>query len=955
MLLASRVSAQSGTGSITGVVNGPNNRPLSGVVVQVADVRLGGYTSEGGHYTIEHVPAGAHKVIARLPGFLSDTVSVTIVADQALTQDFTLKPTNVTLQTVTISSPRLNETKAAALQEQKTSDNIVSVLSGDEIRSLPNANAAEAAARIPGVTSERDEGEGKFVEIRGTPPQFQNVEIDGVHVPGTLSGDRSVKLDDIPSDLLGAIEVSKTLSADMDASAIGGTVNLESKIPEGEPRGYVSAQYSHQSLEANSQGQGSFTFGGRVLDHQKLGFLLGASYDRTNRTIQDVEPFWAADIVSGNTSTPVGAGGGFNHVYPNDWSQREYNYYRTRYGINGDLDYRFTPTSSVYIRGLWSAFFDQANRWVTEVSGGSDSLPAQQIAGGGAVGNEVSNRGPIEHTWGLTGGGKHVLGIVHLDYSANYAGSSATTHGHYDDHYDNAAAFGYSYAGSTNLVPRYAVSPVVAGQLAGAGNYTLDHVTVSNEAIDGQDFGGQVNALVPFSIGSLPATFKIGVKYTDEHKGDTPNNSEIDPTASTPPMLSSFPSQYSVSNFYGHICGGCYVNAPFGSIPAVQSAVHSQPGAYTTVLDPYDNLLSAFAGTEQVVAGYVMQSLDIDQLHINAGVRVENTNVGYLAHSDTTSGGTSNVANVITIHNNHAYTDVFPSINLRYAVDENTNVRAAFSRGIARPNYSDLAPTFNDVGALKNSFTTPITAGNPTLKPEFSWNTDLLFEHYFPSVGVLSGGVFYKDISDFIFPRTSLYTGQVLRIPQLLPTAGSQYFIGQPQNGPHAWLYGAEADYTQHLTFLPGALRGIGFDVNWTYVYSRATVPVDTTQCTCYTGAFRHAPLPRQFPNIFNVALLYDYATVSVRFAGQYTAASIYGYGQDGSSNPNSGDNWNFPHWQIDGSAVWTVYGRTALQGQVLNLNNAVFGFFNGTSGHRYNVQREFYGTTLFIGVRQGL
>ena len=85
-----------------------------------------------------------------------------------------------------MSSPRLNETTAGALQEQKHADNILTVMSGDEIRALPNANAAEALARLPGVTAERDEGEGKYVEIRGTPPDFQHVTINGADVPGTL-------------------------------------------------------------------------------------------------------------------------------------------------------------------------------------------------------------------------------------------------------------------------------------------------------------------------------------------------------------------------------------------------------------------------------------------------------------------------------------------------------------------------------------------------------------------------------------------------------------------------------------------------------------------------------------------------------------------------------------------------------------------------------------------------
>jgi len=122
---------------------------------------------------------------------------------------------------------------------------------------------------------------------------------------------------------------------------------------------------------------------------------------------------------------------------------------------------------------------------------------------------------------------------------------------------------------------------------------------------------------------------------------------------------------------------------------------------------------------------------------------------------------------------------------------------------------------------------------------------------------------------------------------------------------------------------------------------------------------YRFAPIPRQFPNLFNASLLYDYSSISARLSGQYTAASVYGYGSDGSSNPASGDNWNYPHWQIDASVIWTVYGSTALQVQVLNLNNETFGFYNGNgppgSGHGFNIQREFYGTTWWVGVRQGI
>jgi len=234
-------------------------------------------------------------------------------------KNFTLKTSATPLAGMVVSaSARLNETRLNALDRQLRADNIVSILSGDEIRALPNANAAEAVARMPGVSTERDEGEGKFVQIRGTEPRLSNVTVDGVHIPGTEQGDRIAKLDDVPSDLLAAVEVSKTLTADMDADAIGGTVNLVTKTPEGAPRGYIALQGGQTQLLNHRQGQVGFGYGGRFGQDGRLGFLIGGSADRNDRVINDLEGSWNVD--------------NNNRSYPIEWDQRDYGYDRTRYG-----------------------------------------------------------------------------------------------------------------------------------------------------------------------------------------------------------------------------------------------------------------------------------------------------------------------------------------------------------------------------------------------------------------------------------------------------------------------------------------------------------------------------------------------------------------------------------------------------------------------------------------------
>ena len=956
IMLASPSAVAQGNGTIAGRVADSAGHGLAASVTVLGNSRHGAYATGDGSYAITGVPAGTYRVQAHFIGFAESNVAVTVAGGQTAMANITLKAVARTLNTVVVASPRLNETTAGALQEQQNADNIVSVMSGDVIRSLPNNNAAEALARMPGVTAERDEGEGKYVEIRGTPPDFQHVTIDGADVPGTLANDvRAVKLDDVPADVLGAIEVNKTLSADMDADAIGGSVNLVTKVPEGDLRGYVSALYAYQSLESNNNGHGDISYGGRVGTDKKLGFLVSGSIDRTDRVINDVEPSFTGEIQDGQSFVGV-PGSTYTHVLASSWSEREYNYYRTRYGLAEDLDYRFSPTSSIYIKGLWSAFFDQANRWETNVSAGGDSLiGGVPTATGAGVNYTVSNRGPIEHTWGFTGGGQQDAGRVHLTYAANFAGSTANQHAHYDDQYSGPSGFNYTYS-ANNLIPRYFVDAATRSAMATPGQYSLSQLATDYEENSGAVVGGRADALIPYDLSGLAASSKFGIKIENQHKGYLSFQPDYVPNGSL--TLAQFMSTYRAPGFYSHVCAGCYQLAPFGSIPAVNQNLSHNPAAWTFQSNGLSDSAATFAGTEQVNAAYFMQTLDIHRLHINAGLRAENTSVGYVGYQTVTGTDSQPAISSTRVHGSASYTDLFPSAQLKYAFADNTNLRFAVTRGIARPDYVQLAPSVNAFDAVPGSISQGISLGNPSLRPEHAWNYDLLAEHYLASVGVISAGAFYKTIDDFIFTREALYNGPI--------TSYDGFYATQPQNGPSATLWGVEFDYMQHLTFLPGLLQGLGFDVNYTHVESRANVPQDDSGQTYVdpvSGAtvnqfagqpIRKAPLPRQFPNMLNTSVLYDYAPVTARVSAQYTAASIYQYGANGTSNPQNGDVYNYPHWQVDAALTWSVLNRGAVTFQLLNVTNSVFGFFTGTTAHPWNAQREYYGTTLSLGYRQG-
>jgi len=921
------LAAQTDAGSVSGRVTDTSGVGLS-ATVRLVPPRLTTPTSRDGSFRFDRLATGSYTLRVSALGYAPDSAPLVVTSGQTAALTLRLKPAPILLSAVAVSAQRLGETKAAALDRQQSAVNLVTTLSGDEIRALPNANAAEAAGRIPGVSIERDEGEGKFVQIRGTEPRLSNVTINGSHVPGTEGGDRIPKLDDVPSDVLAAIEVNRTLAANMDADAIGGSVNLVTKTPEGPPRGYVAGQFGHITLLDHTTGQGGAAYGGRFGQGGRLGVLLGGSIDRNNRVINDVEPSWAVD-----------AGG---RSYPVEWSERDYLYYRTRYGLGGDLDYRFNDRSSVFLKGMWSEFLNHGTRYVYDVASGGDSAATGGIGYGTGVevAREASQRRPTEQMWGFTAGGRHALSGFALDYSLNYAGTRKSVRDYRSSPFDytGATPLTIRYDGTNPEDPQYRYAdPAQTAAVFAPSNYTLSKFRTSDGLTTGRDLGGSVNATLPYRWGDRAAAFTLGVRVRDEAKVFTSRETSFDATGTL--TMDQVLGSFSDPNYYSAITRAF---EPFGPVPgdvATHAWEDANPGSFSNSTDSVGNALASFSGSEKIYAGYLMNDVDLGRLHVNLGLRVERTRSAYVGHvastpTDTT-GNPTGPTTVATVSGSQSYTDVFPSAQLRYTAAENTNIRVAVTRAIARPNYSDLAPSLSgNLGVTYQNDYSNLSAGNPDLRPQHAWNFDVLVEHFLPSVGVISAGVFYKRISDFILTRRFVYNGPYA------PFDG--YYGTRPENGGGGHLVGFELDWAQHLTFLPGALAGFGFDANYTHVTS--SVAVDTVG--------RTAPLLRQAPDLANLALTYERGRLSSRVAWTYNGANIASY-SDGSATAG-GDTYFYAHSQIDGSVILNLTPWAQLQAQVLNLNNAVFGFFNGTPNHAFNIQREYYGRTYYVGMKYG-
>ncbi|MEO6209855.1 MAG: TonB-dependent receptor [Gemmatimonadaceae bacterium] len=917
---------------IRGKITEVEERPAPDAVVHVMGTTLGARADSSGLFRVLRVPAGTYTVRVAKIGFAPESATVVVNNGQASVQDFRMHPLVQELTGITVTSKRLGETEAAALQRQSDAPNIVKVLPGDVIRALPNANAAEAAGRMPGVTTERDEGEGKFVQIRGTPPELNNVTINGAHVPGTQNGSRIVKLDDIPSDLLAAIEVSKTLTADMDADAIGGSINLVTKTPEGAPQGYVAAQYGQMTLRTKNQYQGGFAVGGRFGTDKQLGLLLGGSADRNNRTISDLEPAWSTD-----------AGG---RPIPIEWSQRDYDYHRNRYGLGGDIDYRFADGSAIALKGLYSRFENFGITYVNDVAtaqtgstfgatGDSAGNGAHGFGTGAEVTREAYNRTPIEQVYGGTLSGRSHLGVFDLRASFNGAVTRATQQD-YRFHpfvFDGQGGSGITvaYDASNTKVPTFHyLDPGVAAAASDPASFAESHYFTIDSRTHGRDLGGSVDLQTPWHADAhdWTASVQFGAKLRDERRDHSSQRGFW--FGDTPISLSGLVGSFRDPNYYQYASNAFSI----GPVPDQGRAHASENSAgFTNGTNALANQLGTYNGSERISAGYVANTITWRALELYTGLRLEHTSASYVGHvavGDTASGAT-------TVPGTQSYTDLFPSVQAKYSIDPQTHVRLAFTRGISRPDYQSLAPSLTGSPSGSRSDPTNISSGNPNLKPQHAWNYDLLVEHFFSSVGVLSGGVFYKNLSDFIFDRTFTYNGPITELDGFLGT--------RPENGGSGHVLGFEAEWAQRLVFLPGPLAGLGVDANYTHTSSRALV----SEASDGTPA-RYAKLPRQSPNLANIALTYDLGRLSARAAWAYQGENIVSYG-DGSATP-SGDTYFYAHSQFDASVIFDASNRVQFQVQALNINNAVFGFFTGTTTHDYAIQREYYGRTFYLGTK---
>lgn len=919
--LVSASSAQQGTGTIMGKVNDPSQGVLPGARIEVQPGGWSAQTDTNGEFSIKDVRTGRYTVTVSHEGFGLYTLDVIVNVGSSVHVDATLQ-VGTHNEVVNVTGERQGG-EIEALTIERTADNIVQVLPADVINSLPNINIADAVGRMPSVSLERDEGEGKYVQIRGTEPRLSNVTVNGIHLPSP-EGVRNVKLDAIPADLVSSVEINKTLSANQDADAIGGSVNLVTRTPADQP--YVSLM-GMGGYTPITGGRNLYQFAGtagqRFGKEKKFGTLFGFSYDYNARGIDDVEP--------GPAVNPLPNGNNF--LGPSTADLRNYHYDRSRYGFDGELDYKLGDMSSVYLRGLFSHFNDYGEDWIyspgisnfiTDAPDPNNVCGIVNVSGvqgcGGITLSDVYRK-PSQQLVSVQAGAHQEFGGMVLNYEAalsqaNYTGGFSFVRFFGPGSSDNSVAFGVD---TTNpFVPKF---PILNGvSIYDPAQYALGFGDTENDSIFERDAVGDVSLSKPYSVGGHFSTFEIGFKGWDARKSSLADRENFN-TAGGQPMT-QFLGSFRDSNYYF----SQYSYGPVVSYPKILGAI--TPEGFSP--DLVTNLSNDWGIQERIWAGYAMDTIDLGKVRLQGGVRVEAT-------SDSLRGNsldlTTSTLTPTPVLKNSSYTDVFPSIQGQYHFDSDTVLRLAYGMGIARPNFQDIAP-FQNYDPTSNA-NVPVTAGNPNLLPTHSQNFDVLIEHYMKSVGIIQGGFFYKALTNPIYSVNTI-------VPAGFPHAGLTE--NAPINGPSAHITGFEASWQQVLKFLPGPLNGMGVRANYGYTTSQASFPVGF-------GRTDHPTLLRTAPNNWNFDVTYDRKGLSARLGLTHNDANVWSYGGDNSKTP-SGDTYLYPHTQVDAQVnYWIPRGR-GLQAVVsfLNLNNEVFGFYNGAE--RYPIQREYYSRTISAGLR---
>jgi TonB-dependent receptor len=925
---------------IKGVISSKDGQ-LPGATVRVKNTNYIAATDLSGSFTLNAQATGRLTIQVYYVGYAMKELELDVkkgVTDAGLLE---LAPVEGKLGAVIVKGT-MAPSQVKAYSIKKNSIAIMDVIAADAIGKLPDRNAAEAVQRVQGVAVSRYHGEADQATVRGTPFAWTSTLFNGIHLPsGTPTGTRASVLDVMPSEMIQYVQVTKAITPDMEGDAIGGAINFITRTAPEHRILNVSGAGGYNNFSKDGTYNASLVYGDRFLKG-KLGVIVsGALWNRK----------WGTD--SYEVAYNTGLANPVQQKSLSTFDMKRYMGTRETYGSNVGLEYKFNAGNKIFARGMMNKFNDIRPVYESWYDFNNSRYQYtyrysyyQTKLNGGEVGGEHQLSPKLKLDWSAA------------EYYSSYYLTTPPTNSNkglpiayfrqkITGGIDGLSSDGKKYLkmdspdGIGDDPMHIQMHPHDPAELMDPTKLTLQQLVIAALNNSDRDKVAQVN--LKHTISSK-LTLKYGAKYRNKTRDGINQASYVWlPGAAlgipgSPALLplsgmerTSFPTR---GGFFKEL--GSPYNAEIMD-PLTKNQLfklfdtsflrQNGFGNYS----PASNATLIYHGHENVTAAYAMADYDVtDKLHITAGLRDEYTSFQLNSAMLTTNSGGNTITPVSV---NKSYNSLLPMVHAKYSVNDQLNLRAAFIRTFVRPNFTDLNP-----GESENLTQTPatITKGNPDLKPTYANNFDLMSEYYFRNIGLLSGGVFYKDLSNIIFTDQST----------TLDENNNTVLISQPKNLQKASLIGAEAGINKRFDFLPGFFSGFGVEVNYTYIHSSTNVPRTVAGKVVYDKT----TLPNQSKNIFNAILFYERKGVMVRVAGNYRGRSVETLSQQlGPQLYTYADNY----FTIDASASVTLSSRLKFFVELNNLNNAPLKYYLGDP-HR-PTQVEWYRQRGQAGIRWDL
>lgn len=907
-------------GTIKGRILDTSNQTLPGATIYIDSLHTGVVSDINGFYTLTNIAPGTYKVKVSYVGYSPVEMTITVPEGKTVESDVMLND-GVKLREVVVGGAFNGQRRA--LSSQKNAMGIVNVVSADQVGKFPDSNIGDALKRISGINVQYDQGEARFGQVRGTSADLSSVTINGNRIPSAEGDTRNVQLDLIPADMVQTIEVNKVVTADMDADAIGGSINLVTKNTPNKRMFNATAGSGYNAVSKKAQLNLGLTYGDRFFN-DKLGLMFSGSYQNAPGGSDNAE--FEYDVDDGS-------------VVMKEAQMRQYYVTRERQSYSLALDYEFNPDHKISFKGIYNRRNDWENRYrvvykdLDESDLSEQSIELQTKGGADDTRNARLER---QQTMDFTLDGEHNLGgRLLMDWAASFSRASEDR--------PNERYFGLKMDNNTgeNLINTFhgigGRAPYSTIAIPGLDNegWELDELTNSNQSIYENEWKFRLNFELPLMKGLYGNTLRFGGKYTNKEKdrettmykydGEDVNDNPIfnDGGAWREHGSSQIRKGFMVGDNYPE--GTHFVSKKYlGSINF--NSMQGEPD--------YEEMSGNYHAKEEITSAYLRFDQKLGRkLDLMLGLRMEHTALNYRGLNWVVDED-ENESLESTGNRKNSYTNWLPSVLLKYDVNDDLKLRASFTETLSRPKYSALIPSVNYNRADEEA-----TIGNPNLKPTTSYNFDLSAEYYFKSVGLVSVGFFYKSINNVIVDE--VWKGMDAQLPI---TGTYDYEISKPINAYDADLFGVEVAYQRDFGFITPALKCLGFYGNYTYTANKTKNHhfehrvLEDGEDIDMIGSPEHTANASLFFEKwgFNLRLSYNFASAFVDEMGEVAQLDRY-Y-----------DKVNY----LDLNASYTFGKRfkTTIYADVTNLLNQPLRYYQGTKDR--TAQVEYYGARFNAGIK---